>query len=380
MNNVKTVKLNDVCDVRDGTHDSPKYVQKGFPLVTSKNVKENSIDFSTCNLISKEDLDSINKRSQVDDGDIIMPMIGTIGNPLIVKKDREFAIKNVALIKFNQNIIYNKFLKYVLSSHLFKDYIEKNKRGGTQKFISLTDIRSFEFHLPSFESQKQIVSILEKAETLKQKRNETNKETQKIIQSLFYEMFGDPVKNEKEWDLQELKEFANLLNGRAYKQNELLDSGKTPVLRVGNFFSNRGWYYSDLDLPEDKYCDQGDLLYAWSASFGPKIWDGPKVIYHYHIWKIELKESINKYFLFQLLQMDSEKIKSSGSGSTMMHATKSGMEKRKFPVPPLPLQEEFAKKVQLIESIQSKQQSSTEEINTLFDALMQKAFKGELAE
>ena len=71
-----------------------------------------------------------------------------------------------------------------------------------------------------------------------------------------------------------LKEVCTLLNGRAYKQEELLTEGKYPVLRVGNFFSDKEYYYSDLELEEDKYCDNGDLLFAWSASFGPKIWNG----------------------------------------------------------------------------------------------------------
>ena len=98
-------------------------------------------------------------------------------------------------------------------------------------------------------------------------------------QSRFIELFGDPVLNQHGWRKVALEVNATLLNGRAYKQDELLDSGKYPVLRVGNFFSNRGWYYSDLELDDDKYCDNGDLLYAWSASFGPQIWNGGKVIY-----------------------------------------------------------------------------------------------------
>jgi restriction endonuclease S subunit len=141
-----------------------------------------------------------------------------------------------------------------------------------------------------------------------------------------------------DWPMVELGKFARLINGRAYKQEELLAEGPTPVLRVGNFFSNRGWYYSDLELEEEKYCDAGDLLYAWSASFGPRIWEGPRAIFHYHIWKIEMTEAMDKRFLFHLLAADSEKIKSEGNGIAMMHATKGGMELRKFPVPPREVQ------------------------------------------
>jgi type I restriction enzyme M protein len=118
------------------------------------------------------------------------------------------------------------------------------------------------------------------------------------------------------------------------------------VLRVGNFFSNRDWYYSDLELEPDKYCNPGDLLFAWSASFGPRIWDGPRAIYHYHIWKVEPNEAIDKMFLFHLLASEAEKIKSEGNGIAMVHATKGGMEVRKFPLPPLEVQKEIVAEIE----------------------------------
>jgi type I restriction enzyme M protein len=147
------------------------------------------------------------------------------------------------------------------------------------------------------------------------------------------------------WPMVELGKFARLINGRAYKQEELLIEGPTPVIRVGNFFSNRSWYYSDLILEDEKYCDAGDLLYAWSASFGPRIWEGPKAIFHYHIWKIETTEAVDKRFLFHLLQSDSENIKAAGNGIAMSHATKGGMEQRKFPLPPLEIQRQIVAEI-----------------------------------
>ncbi len=156
------VELGEICDVRDGTHDSPKYQNKGFPLVTSKNIIGDKIDFSNVNLISHEDLEKINKRSQVDDGDIIMPMIGTIGNPIIVKKDRDFAIKNVALIKFNdKSKIDRYFLKYILGSELFNIRYQNSSNGSSQKFISLGFIRNLKIPLPPLSVQQEIVAEIE---------------------------------------------------------------------------------------------------------------------------------------------------------------------------------------------------------------------------
>jgi type I restriction enzyme M protein len=156
------VVLNTICDVRDGTHDSPKYKEVGYPLITSKNIINGAIDFDNVNLISEEDLKAINKRSFVDDGDIIMPMIGTIGNPIIVKKDREFAVKNVALIKFYQDSkIDRQFLKNILDSDYYSEFYKQQASGSTQKFISLGFIRSIKIPLPPLSIQKQIVAQIE---------------------------------------------------------------------------------------------------------------------------------------------------------------------------------------------------------------------------
>ena len=132
-----------------------------------------------------------------------------------------------------------------------------------------------------------------------------------------------------------LAEVCRFINGRAYKQEELLSKGKYPVLRVGNFFTNQNWYYSDLELDQDKYCDKGDLLYAWSASFGPRIWEGGKSIYHYHIWKVVPNLNvICKEFLYYLLQWDTKALKDTHStGSTMVHISKASIEKRLVPLP-----------------------------------------------
>ena len=142
----------------------------------------------------------------------------------------------------------------------------------------------------------------------------------------------------------ELGTVVNFLNGRAYKQSELLDSGKYKVLRVGNFHTNDKWYYSDLELDQDKYCEDGDLLYTWAATLGPEIWSGEKVIFHYHIWKLVFDEKVlNKRFLFHFLKMDIDTISKSLTNSTMPHVSMASMKKRIVPVPPLEVQREIVR-------------------------------------
>ena len=187
-------KLNDICDVRDGTHDSPKYVNEGYPLITSKNLANGFIDFSEVNLISKKDFDLVNKRSFVDDGDIIMPMIGTIGHPIIVKKEKEFAIKNVALIKFTKTDVSNVFIKFLLDSHYF-DYINlKNNRGGTQKFISLGDIRKFPIPLPPISLQNKFASIVKEVEAMKEQQKHSKNQIDNLFNALMQKAFKGEIK------------------------------------------------------------------------------------------------------------------------------------------------------------------------------------------
>ena len=89
------IRLGDVIDIRDGTHDTPKYVTQGVPLLTGKNLSESGLCFDDINFISQSDHEEISKRSAVSTGDILYGMIGTIGKPTIVETQREFSIKNI---------------------------------------------------------------------------------------------------------------------------------------------------------------------------------------------------------------------------------------------------------------------------------------------
>lgn len=153
----KTVCLYEVFDVRDGTHDSPKYQTEGYPLITSKNLFNGRLDFSDVSYISEEDHLKISERSKVDKYDILFAMIGSIGNPVIVDTDREFSIKNVALFKYYDiNLSSPEFLQIFLK-HAAIEMREK-ALGGVQSFVSLGVIREFIFHLPPIEEQKKIVA------------------------------------------------------------------------------------------------------------------------------------------------------------------------------------------------------------------------------
>jgi type I restriction enzyme, S subunit len=152
--------LGNAYDVRDGTHDSPKYYDKGFPLITSKNLKRDGLSFDDVKLINDTDYRKINERSAVHKGDVLLAMIGTIGNPVVVELEPEFAIKNVALLKVPSNQSSH-FLRYYLSSQFVVNKMQSEAKGTTQKFVGLGYLRAFPIMLPSFTEQINVVRELD---------------------------------------------------------------------------------------------------------------------------------------------------------------------------------------------------------------------------
>jgi len=176
-----------VCSsVRDGTHDTPKYVEKGIPLITSKNLKNGNIDYSNVDYISEEDHAEISKRSAVEIGDILFGMIGTIGNPVIITHDNHFSIKNVGLFKKNEAILLPKYLNYWLQSWVCEHILKENDliKGTTQKFIALGGLRVLPVPLSSIEEQQAIVAEIESRLSVCDKIEESIEQSLKQAEAL----------------------------------------------------------------------------------------------------------------------------------------------------------------------------------------------------
>lgn len=180
----------------------------------------------------------------------------------------------------------------------------------------------------------------------------------------------------KGWKVKRLGNVVEFLNGRAYKQSELLSCGKYKVLRVGNFFTNDMWYYSDLELEASKYAEKGDLLYAWSASFGPRFWEKERVIYHYHIWKIVGFNNLLKLYLYYFLEYDSFLLKNNIQGGTMFHITKESMERREIFLPPLVEQQKIAEILSVWDNAIQKQTTLVQKLELRKKGLIQQLLTG----
>ncbi|EKJ5015477.1 restriction endonuclease subunit S [Enterococcus faecalis] len=294
-------KLGEESDVRDGTHDSPKYFDDGYPLVTSKNLKDFGLDLSDVSLISYKDFKSINKRSKVDIGDILFGMIGTIGNPVQIFRD-DFAIKNVALIK-EQRKILNGFLIHILKSPVFDRYIRNENAGGTQKFLALSKVRGFEFLRPNIEEQVRIGNLFKQIDntiTLHQRKLDKLKELKKAYLQVIFPAKDERVPKlrfadfEEEWELRKLEDLAN-------KYNNL----RIPITASKRIYGNTPYYGANgiQDFVEGYTHDGEFILVAEDGAsnlkdypvqyVNGKVW----VNNHAHVLQAKRSKADNKFLM-----------------------------------------------------------------------------------
>ena len=290
------------------------------------------------------------------DGEVIlMGRKGTINKPLYFKG--KFWSVDTMFYCIPRKAVCGKYIYYQATIFPFNLYSTSTALPS----MTQSDLCNNPIVLPPLAEQQQIASYLdtktEKIDKMIAKAKKKIEYLGKLKQSVITRAVtrglnpNAPLKNSGvkwigdipiHWDIACLRFFLKLINGRAYSQNELLPSGKYKVLRVGNFFTNDSWYYSNMELGPDKYCDKDDLLYAWSASVGPYIWNEAKTIYHYHIWKVQLATSMDKMYSYYLLRAVTNQKMGDMHGSTMMHITMSDMKKTKNPKTPNSAQQQNA--------------------------------------
>ena len=383
-------KLGDVCQIFNG--GTPKTTNKSYwggqlKWLTPKDMgRLGGRNVSDSDRKITEDGLRNSSARLIPSNSIILSSRAPIGYVFINTEEMSFNQGCKGLVP-KENLLVE-FLYYFLFSS--KELLNELGSGTTFKEISGKTLACVEILIPPLPEQKRIVAKLDKAFTEIEDILKITKKEEKIViealqASLMKKLFIPDEKINSDWEDLELTNVCTLLNGRAYKKPELLQEGKYPVLRVGNFFTNTNWYYSNLELEDNKYCHHGDLLYAWSASFGPRLWEGEKVIYHYHIWRIDINEKlVDKRFLFYWFDFDKELIKSaSGTGTTMMHVSKSSMEKRRINLPPLPEQKLIAEQLDKVftevKLLHNVLQKKIEQISFLKSAILKKELQGEAA-
>jgi len=390
---VKEKKLGDLCDFISGlwTGKKPPYIKVGVLRNTNFN-KDGSLSFDDIAMLDVEIKQFKNRK--LEHGDIILEKSG--GGPkqpvgrvcLFDKKEGDFSLSNFtsAIRIKNRDEVHYRYLHYYLyfmyvSGETLK--IQTNSTGIRNLQLAL--YKEFSVPLPSLATQQKIVDKLDAIFAEIDRATVATETNINNAEALFQRYLADVFESGGDgWEKVQLPSLCTLFNGRAYNKDELLSAGKYTVLRVGNFFTSDRWYYSDLELDENKYCENGDLLYAWSASFGPKIWTGDKVIYHYHIWKVVPKNDVvDKHFLYYLLMWDVDKIKKDfGTGTTMVHVSKKSMESRVLPFVDLVTQKSIVRNINEVfdksKTLKKSYEIKKKQLEIYKQSILKQAFNGEL--
>lgn len=239
MSDLNYISASDFCDsVRDGTHDTPKQTNSGHKLVTSKHIKNGQINSSEGYFISEKDFHKINERSLVEQWDVLMSMIGTIGEAAIVKEQPNYAIKNVALFKCGDEQ-KAKWLYYYLCSPDGQGQLFGNQKGASQQFVSLTQLRNLQIPVRDNSIMKNITEILSVYDDLIENNKKQIKLLEEAAMRLYKEWFvnlrfpgyesveivnGVP----KGWTLAKTKDFMKFKYGKALKADDR-KNGEYPV-------------------------------------------------------------------------------------------------------------------------------------------------------
>lgn len=361
-------------------------VAKGNGAITlsPSDIDENgNISFENNKYISWDKFEE-SPEIQVNVGDILFTKTASIGKIGFVSQLPEKATINpqIALVTpFPKELGYFIFLSLRLDE--FTKKVRNITGGSSVPTISQEKLKELTFKVPNTDEQQKISIFFKKVDSLITLHQRKLDKLKRVKSAYLAEMF--PAEGEREpkrrfpgftgaWEQRKLGEVATFINGRAYKQNELLDSGKYKVLRVGNFYTNDSWYYSNLELADKYYIDKGDLVYTWSATFGPHIWDGEKVIYHYHIWKIELSESLDRDFTLQILEADKAKLLANTNGSTMIHVTKKDMESKVISLPNIEEQKQIGSYLMKFDSLIALHQRKLDKLKKMKAAYLNEMF------
>jgi len=393
-------KLGEVYDVRDGTHDSPRFIKEGFALITSKNLKNDLLNYNNVNYISEQDFININKRSKVDIGDVLFAMIGTIGNPVVIKEIPDFAIKNVALFKIpKEQDSY--FLKYYLDSKIVIDKMAKDAKGATQKFVGLGYLRAFSIPLPPLSEQRRIVAILDETFAAISKATVNTEQNAKNVKYLFESYLqSEFVNKSKDWVEKRLGEITTKIGSGATPRGGS-NSYKTEgisLIRSMNVhdlkFKERNLAFIDdhqANALSNVTLQVNDVLINITGAsvtrccIIPEEYLPARVNQHVSIIRAK-KEIIEPSFLNLLLTSKFYKdqlLYTGEQGATRQAITKAQLEVFKIAFPkPIKEQQSIVKKLEVFSAETKKLEAIYQQkllnLEELKKSILQKAFNGEL--
>ena len=366
------------------------FVESGVPFINAGHLNNGIIRYDKMNYITINKYNSLGS-GKIIKNDILFCLRGSLGKYAIVAEDSMGAIaSSLVIIRPFQNAD-NRFIAHFLSSAKIKEYIAKNNNGSSQPNLSAKSVASFIIPLPTLSTQLAIVSELDKINELIRLKKEQLKDFDNLAQSLFFEMFGDPVENEKGWEVKKLDDVCIITSSKRIFADEYTETG-IPFYRSKEVIErSKGLPISvELFISEERYNEIkekfgvpkiGDILITAVGTIG-KIWaiDTDNKFYFKDgnlVWLKDIDNQLaNSCFFRRLLEYLIEEYKKTNANGAAYNAlTIAKLKLMSCPLPPLSLQQLFAQRIEQIEREKSEVQKSIQDLETLLASRMQYWFE-----
>lgn len=393
----KEVELGEICDLINGDRgknypSQSTLVSKGIPFINAGCLENKRIEIGRVTFITREHFNKLSG-GKIKKGDILFCLRGSLGKFAINDNLEEGAIaSSLVIIRPNEDVINLSYLGHFLDSPTCETLISKNDNGSSQPNLSAASVKKFTIPLPPLPEQQRIARLLDLADGLRQKQQQLLLEYDRLLESVFLEMFGDPVKNEKGWEETQLGSVCSKIGSGATPsggKESYLDSGIS-LIRSLNVYDN-DFKYKDLAFISDGQAEKlknvivkaNDVLFNITGASVCRCTIVPPDILparvNQHVAILRPKEKLlNSIFLCHNLISENVKSKllniSGQGGATREAITKEGLVNFTIILPPLELQNRFAAIVENIEGQKAKAQAQLDAAEGLFGGLLQGAF------
>lgn len=390
-NKKKQVNLTDVVWFQEGPGvRNTQYTKQGVKLLNVANLVNGKIDLSTSSrYISENEAYGKYRHFLVDEGDLILASSGIQVDYLhkkmgFIQKEHLPLCMNTSTIRFkslDDNVLNIRFFMYFLKSNCFKDQVARQITGSAQLNFGPSHLKRMKIVVPPIDEQNAICSLLDKLNLVIEKKKEQVAELDNLAQSLFYDMFGDPIANEKGWTVKTLGDIAYIGLGFTHTP-KYVETG-IPFLSVKDISSGKiVWdnirYISEkeyLSAPKGAKPSNGDIMFCRVGTMGkPVIINTEKPfctfvsLGYLHILDCNVINTYIKYWM-ESYAFDVQ-VEANVKGLAIKNLNTGWLKTFKIQIPPLPLQQAFAEKVKAIERQKELINQSIKDVQTLFDAKM----------
>ena len=379
-------KLGDICNlITDGTHFTPTYVSVGVPFLRVTDITESN---DSKKFIPKEEHLELIKRCNPQKGDILYTKNGTIGVAKKIDWDYEFSVfVSLCLLKPKLEIVYTDYLVHYLNTELALKQALNHSKTATITNLHLVEIKKILIPLPSLPVQKKIAAILDAADLYRRQTRTLIEKYDQLAKSLFLEMFGDPVSNSKNWEVVKFSDVGKLDRGKSKHRPrnapELL-GGKYPLIQTGDIANSNGYLttykstYSEIGLKQSKLWKVGTLCITVAANIAKTGILTFEACFPDSVVGFIPNSKTNAEFVQHWMSFLQKILEDSAPESAQKNINLEILRDLDIILPPKFQQTQFKERLSLIFSQKAQAQAALQKSESLFNSLLQKAFKGEL--